>query len=156
MKFYRIPLFAIVASAVAILSACGGGDGSGDNATTSFTSKFNAGLSALGASSGLTSMAVAEVFDAKYLDMGFTKTDLLAALSATSQALGTSSELSLFPMAQVTNATLTSCDTNDICTLNATLTNSDVDTTSVDFTTKVKVVSGVVYLYGDQSSTASI
>lgn len=156
MKSHRIPLFAIVASAVLSLSACGGGNGSSDTPTTSFTSKFNAGLSALATGSGLTSMAVADMFDANHLDMGFTKADLLAALSATSLALGTNPELSLFPTAQVTNATLTSCDGNDVCTLNATLSNSDVDATSVDFTTKVKVVLGVVYLYGDQSSTTSI
>ena len=156
MKSHRIPLFDIVTSTLMILTACGGGGGSTDTAVTSFTSKFNAGLSALATSSGLTSMAVADVFDAKHLDMGFAKADLLAALAANSQALGTNPDLSLFPMAQVSNATLTSCDGNDICTLNATLVNSDVDTTSIDFSTKVKVVLGVVYLYGDQSSTASI
>jgi len=38
--------------------------------------------------------------------------------------------------------------------LNGTLTNSDVDTISVDFSTKVIVIGGVVYFYGDQSSAS--
>jgi hypothetical protein len=51
---------------------------------------------------------------------------------------------------------LTGCDTKDICTLTGTLTNSDADITSVEFSTKVLVMSGVAYLYGDQSSNTSI
>ncbi len=157
MKSHRIPLLIIAASGLVILSACGGGS---ENSTTtepaSFVSKYNAVLTALDTPSGLTSPSVAGLFDEKYLDMGFAKTNVLAALSDTSTGLATNPELSLFPMTQVSNAMLTNCDANDICTLNATITNSDADTTSVDFTTKVKVVAGVVYLYGDQSSTASI
>ena len=157
MKFYRTPLFAIVTSVVVIASACGGAsDSQATDAAALFTSKFNAVMSAIGTSSGLTSSAVADVFDEKYLDMAVAKTDVLAALSATSKALGAEPNLSLFPMVQLSNATVTNCDANNICTLNATLTNSDVDTTSIDFVTKVKVISGVVYLYGDQATTTSI
>ncbi|MBC7499956.1 MAG: hypothetical protein H7315_05605 [Herminiimonas sp.] len=162
MKSYRIPLFASVAFAVVVVSACGGGSNNPVTVSPStdtaalFTAKFNAVMSAFGTSSGLTSKAVVDAFDEKYLDMAFAKADVLASLTTTSQAFDTDPTLSLFPMGQVTNASVTSCDANNICTLNATLTNSDVDTTSVDFTTKVKVISGVVYLYGDQSATTSI
>lgn len=153
MKFHRIPLLVIATSSLLILSACGS---SGDSEPESLVSRFNALLTSVNTSSGLASPAVTNVMDQNYLDMGTTRTDVLAALSANSQALGTTPELSLFPMAQVSNATISGCDGNNICNLNGTLTNTDVDSTSVDFTTKVKVVSGVAYLYGDQSSTASI
>ena len=113
-------------------------------------------MTALGTSSGLNAKTVADVFDAKYLDMGFTKTNLLEALTVSAVALGTSPELSLFPMAQVSNPKLSNCDANSVCTLDATLVNSDADITSISFSTKVIVVSGVVYLYGDQSSSTSI
>lgn len=163
MNLYRISSSIIVVSALLTLSACGGGDDVSVNSpqnlpalAASFGTRINAGLSTLGTSIGLSSKAVADVFDAQYLDMGFTKTNLLDALTANSAALSTNPELSLFPLAEVSNPALSNCDANDICTLSATLVNSDADTTSVDFTVKVKVVSGVVYLYGDQASTTSI
>ena len=162
MNFSRITLSTIVVSAYMTLSACGGGSsnyGSGngtETAVASFATKVNAAYAALVTGSGLTSTAVADLFDAKYLDMAFSKTSVLDVFKANSVALGTTPELSLFPLAQVTNPVITFCDANNVCTLNATLVNSDADTTSVDFSTKVILVSGVVYFYGDQSSTPSI
>ena len=162
MNFQRIFSTTFVFSTVLALSACGGSSSGGSSFDSvqvfanSFVSQYTGGLSSLNTSAGLNSKVVPDLFDAKYLDGGFSKTDLSTALAANAQALSASPELSLFPVAGVTNATLSGCDSNGICTLNATLTNSDVDTTSVDFSTKVLVVNGQVYLYGDQSSTASI
>ena len=162
MNFSRISLPTIVVSAFMTLSACGGGgssyvSGNGtETAVASFGTKVNAAYAALVTGSGLTSTAVADLFDAKYLDMAFNKTSVLDVFKANSDALATTPELSLFPLAQVTNPVITFCDGNNVCTLNATLVNSDADTTSVDFSTKVIIVSGVVYFYGDQSSTPSI
>lgn len=167
MTLHRISSSTIIFGALLILSACGGGSDESGNLTAttpqnlqeyadSFTTKINVGLTALGTSSGLNAKTVADVFDAKYLDMGFTKTNLLEALTVSAVALGTSPELSLFPMAQVSNPKLSNCDANSVCTLDATLVNSDADITSISFSTKVIVVSGVVYLYGDQSSSTSI
>ena len=162
MNFSRISLSTIVVSALVTFSACGGGNsnyvsGNGtETAVASFATKVNAAYAALVTGSGLTSTAVADLFDAKYLDMAFNKTSVLDVFKANSVALGTTPELSLFPLAQVTNPVITFCDANNVCTLNATLVNSDADTTSVDFSTKVILVSGVVYFYGDQSSTPSI
>lgn len=164
MNLHRISSSTIVLSALLTLSACGGGSSGGSGTgfdsllvfANTFASQYSVGLSSLNTSAGLNSKVVSDLFDAKYLDGGFSKADLSASLAANSTALGTNPELSLFPMAGVTNATLTGCDGNQICTLNATLTNSDVDTTSVDFSAKVVVVNGQVYLYGDQSPTTSI
>lgn len=155
MKSYRIPALAVFTSGLLVLSACGGGGNHNTPDTPSFLSRLNASMSALGAASSIASSGVADLFEEKYLDMGSRKADVVAALSATSQAAAANPDLSLFPMAQVTNATLTACD-SDVCTLNATLSNSDVDTTAVDFSTQVKVINGVVYLFGDQSATATI
>ena len=156
MKSYQMPLLAIVASAAAILSACGGGSSSAAADATTLLSTTNLFLSGLGTTNGLTSTTASDLFDAKYLDMGVKKADVLAALSANAVALPANSDLSLFPAAQISNATFTNCDSNAVCTMAATLTNSDVDETSVDITTKVKLVSGVLYLYGDQSATSTI
>lgn len=158
MNLSRTSLSTILVSALMTLSACGdSSSGSGSTAAAdSFATKVSAAYASLATTSGLTSKSVADLFDAKYLDMGFTKDVVLNALKANSDALGTTPELSLFPLAQVTNPVINNCDANNICTLNATLVNSDADITSVDFSTKVKIDSGVIYFYGDQSSTPSI
>jgi hypothetical protein len=147
----------IMLSAVLALSACGGTSSfNADNAANEFSTKITSYLSALTSSAGLTSNALTDLFAAKYLDGGFTKTDLTNSLTANTTALGTSPELSLFPLATVTNSKLSGCDSSGICTLSGTLTNSDADTTSVDFTTKVIVIANVIYFYGDQSSTTPL
>ena len=153
MTLHRIPLLVLSTSAAMALAACGS---SGDPEPETLVSKWNTVLAALGTSSGLASATVTNVVEQNYLDMGTTRADVLVALSQTSQALITNPELPLFPATQVSNAKLSNCDGNGVCTLNATLTNSDVDSTSIDFTTKVKIVSGVAYLYGDQSATDAI
>jgi hypothetical protein len=153
----RVFSSSLILSTVLTLTACGGSSGIDiESAVTEFSSKITTALADLASSTGLNSKALPNLFDEKFLDGGFTKVDLVNSLSANSTALGTNPDLSLFPMASVTNAKLTGCDTKDICTLTGTLTNSDADITSVEFSTKVLVIAGVAYFYGDQSSTTSI
>ena len=154
----RVFSSSLILSAVLTVSACGGSSSGFDpeSAANEFSKKINSLYSELMTSAGLNSKSVATIFDEKFLDGGFNKAELLSTLTATSTALATTPELSLFPMAAVTNVKLTGCDGNNVCTLNGTLTNSDADTTTVDFSTKVIVIAGVVYLYGDQSLTTSI
>ena len=153
----RVFSSSIVLSAVLTLSACGGGSTTIDlqAVATEFSTKVSSNLSALTTSAGLKSQALLDLFDDKFLDGGVTKAALVDLLGINSTTLGTNPELSLFPMATVSNAKVTCGDTN-ICTLTGTLTNSDADTTSVDFSTKVLVNTRGVFFYGDQSSTSSI
>jgi hypothetical protein len=144
-------------SGVLTLTACGGSSSLDlEAAATDFSTKISSYISELATSAGLNSKSLPNLFDEKFLDGGSTKADLVSSLAANSTALGTNPDLSLFPMATVSNSKLYGCDNNGICLMSATLTNSDADTTSVEFSTKVIVVSGVVYLFGDQSSTSSI
>lgn len=153
----RVFSSSIVLSAVLTLSACGGGSTIDLQTTaTEFSTKITTALAELASSAGLNSQTLPNLFNEKFLDGGFSKADLVNSLTANSTALGTNPDLSLFPMAAVTNVKLTGCDTKDICTLTGTLTNSDADTTSVEFSTKVLVIAVVAYLFGDQSSTTSI
>jgi archaellin len=157
MTTKRVFSSSLILSAVLTLSACGGSSNVDLVAVaTEFSTKFNSAFSELTSSAGVNYKALTNLFDEKFLDGGFTKADLVNSLTATSTASATSPELSLFPMAAVTNSSLSGCDSNNICTLTGTLTNSDADTTSVDFSTKVISVGGVIYFYGDQSSTTSI
>jgi hypothetical protein len=153
----RVFSSSLILSTVLTLTACGGSSGIDiESAVTEFSSKITTALADLASSTGLNSKALPNLFDEKFLDQGLTKADIVNTLAANATALGTSPELSLFPMASVTNPKLTGCDNNNICNLTGTLTNSDADTTTVDFSTKVIVLGGVVYFYGDQSSTTSI
>lgn len=153
----RVFSSSLILSTVLTLSACGGSSGIDiESAVTEFSSKITTALADLASITGLNSKALPNLFDEKFLDQGLTKADIVNTLAANATALGTSPELSLFPMASVTNSKLSGCDNNNICNLTGTLTNSDADTTTVDFSTKVIVLGGVVYFYGDQSSTTSI
>jgi hypothetical protein len=157
MKLRRTFFAAAAVVAANLLTACGGGDGiTTTSAAAGFSANVNSAFAALATTAGLTSSAIADLFDASYLDAGLKKSDVLALLSADSQALAASPDLSLFPMAMVSNVTMTNCDSAGICMLNGTLTNTDADTTAVDFSTKVKFINGMVYFYGDQSATAAI
>jgi hypothetical protein len=153
----RVFSSSIVLSTLLTLSACGGGSTTIDlQATaTDFSARVSSSLSALTSSAGLKSQALLDLFDEKFLDGGFTRADLVSLLSTNATTLETNTELSLFPMATVTNAKVTCGDTN-ICTLTGTITNSDADTTSVDFSTKVLVNTRGVFFYGDQSSTTTL
>lgn len=153
----RVFSSSLVLSAMLTLIACGGNNSpSLEDAATDLSTKIGTYLSELTSSAGFNTKNLPNLFAEKFLDGGFTKADLVNSLTANSTALESNPELSLFPIATVTNAKLSGCDSNNICTLNGTLTNSDADTTSVEFSTKVLVSLGVVYFYGDQSSTSSI
>ena len=143
----------LIFSAVLAISACGGTTLTLQEVATQFTASVTSGIAALTSAAGLNSNALPSLFADNYKDGGFTKADVVSTLAANSTALPTAPELSLFPLAAITNTAISGCD-NGICTLSGTLTNSDVDTTSVDFSTKVIVIGGVVYFYGDQSSAS--
>jgi len=144
----------LIFSAVLAISACGGTNSlTLEEVATQFTASVTSGIAALTSAAGLNSNALPSLFADNYKDGGFTKADVVSTLAANSTALPTAPELSLFPLAAISKTTISGCD-NGICTLNGTLTNSDVDTISVDFSTKVIVIGGVVYFYGDQSSAS--
>jgi len=162
MNLSRISLslifLTVLVSALITLSDFGSGSGSESTAAAddSLAAKANATYAAPVATGGLTPAAVADRFDPKPLDMTFTKTLVSDALKVNSAVLGTNSEPSLFPVTQVTNPVISNCDSKNVCTLKATLVNSDADITSVDFSTKVILVSGVFYFYGEPFSPPSL
>ncbi len=134
----------------AVLVACGGANPS---TLEVFTSKLTPTIASLNSSVGLASAAVLELFDDTFLDSGTTKTDVKASLDRNAAALSATPDISLFPLASMTNVQVTNCDTNNVCTLNGTLSNSDADTTEVAFTTKVKLSKGTYVFLGDQSAS---
>jgi hypothetical protein len=145
---------ACAASLVAgALAACGGGgDDGGPTLATQASSAYGVLLAQLNSASGLASAAAGSMFGSNYLDAGFTRAQLLDALGKESTAVAASPDYSLFPMATVSNVTITDC-VSAVCTMSGTLTNSDADETAVPFTTKVLVIGNQIQLLGDQQAS---
>ncbi len=152
-----------VGTAVVALSACGGGGGlsvpSTDVATnpdkqSSFVADYTQGLKVLNIYAGLTSAVFIDLFDASFLDAGNTKPLLTASLAQEAAAMAASPDLPSFPMAGLSTASISACDSSNVCTLTGTLSNNDVDTsadntTSIIFTSRVKYSDGKFRLLGD-------
>jgi hypothetical protein len=142
---------------VALLSACGGGGSTQTAApaalTTSFATAYTSGLAGLTSFSGLNSASLADLFDNSFLDAGTNKADVMAALQSEAQAAATSPDFPSFAQVTISDISISNCDgATQVCTLSGTLTNKDVDTTSVPFTTQVKL-SDKARLFGDQSAS---
>lgn len=164
--------FLLAGSLLALVAACGGGGGGGQavffppstsgNGTNgsqadpaqqaaAFATDYGTGLAALGSYGGLTNAAFLDNFDSSFLDAGYTKAQVRDALAQEAAAmLLFSTELSSFPAVKLSGVTLSGCTAANVCTLTATLTNTDVDTTSVTFTTQLSFVGGKLRLLGDQ------
>jgi hypothetical protein len=147
----------VAGSLLAVLAACGDSDSDPAASTdatqqAAFASDYGTALAALGSYGGLTNAALVEQFDDAFLDAGYTKGQLRDNLAQEAAAVAVAPDLSSFPMARLSNVTIGDCDAAGVCTLNATLTNADADTTAVTFTTQVKYGNGRFRLYGDQKS----
>lgn len=149
-----------------LLSACGGGDSaepSTDVATnperqSAFVADYTQGLKVLDTYAGLASAAFADLFDAGFLDAGNTKALVSASLAQEAAAMAASPDLPSFPMVGLSTATISACDSSNVCTLTGTLSNNDVDasadnTTSITFTSRVKYSDGKFRLLGDGAAS---
>jgi hypothetical protein len=151
----RTTAFSIVV--VSMLSACGGGDSSHATPSASvmndFSTAYASGVAKLTSYAGLTSTSFADTFDSAYLDSGLSKADVMAALQSEAQATATSPDFPSFAQVTLSDLNISNCDgSTQVCTLTGTLSNSGVETTSVPFTTQVKL-SDKARLYGDQSKS---
>ncbi len=161
--------FLLASSMLALLAACGGG-GDDNVATTpptttgaspndsarqaAFATDYGTGLASLNTYGGLTSTAFLDNYDDAFLDSGYSKAQVRDALTQEAAALLLfSTELSSFPAVKLSAVTINGCDAANVCTLTATLTNTDVDTTSVSFTTRLSFTGGKFRLLGDQKQT---
>jgi len=156
---------AVVSGLAALLGACGGGSDAPntDVATnadkqSSFVADYTQGLKALNAYAGLASASFADLFDAAFLDAGNTKSLVSTSLAEEAIAMAASPDLPSFPMAELSIASISACDSSNVCTLTGTLSNNDVDasadnTTSISFTTRVKYSGGKFRLLGDGAAS---
>jgi len=166
------------AGLLALLTACGGGGNSvvvdaapttppptttnppGSTAPTaaqqsSFVADYGNGVAMLNSYGGLTSTAFVDLFDDAFLDAGYDKTQVRNNLQQEAIALTTSPDLSAFPQVKLSGMTIGNCDAANVCTLTATATNTDADSTAVPFTTRVRLQNGKFRLYGDQTAATA-
>lgn len=164
--------FLLASSLLALLAACGGGGDDNVAATpppttppagaspndsarqAAFATDYGAGLASLNTYGGLTDSTFLDNYDDAFLDAGYSKAQVRDALTQEAAALLLfSTELSSFPAVKLSAVTINGCDAANVCTLTATLTNTDVDTTSVSFTTRLSFTGGKFRLLGDQKQT---
>jgi len=156
---------AAVCGLVAMLGACGGGSdapstdvASNVDKQNTFVSDYTQGLKTLSAYAGLASASFLDLFDATFLDAGNTKPLVSASLAQEAVAMAASPDLPSFPMAALSAASISACDSSNVCTLTGTLSNNDVDasvdnTTAITFTTRVKYSDGKFRLLGDGTAS---
>jgi lambda repressor-like predicted transcriptional regulator len=158
------PAAAASFAAVMLLSACGGG---GDSTPASpvtpavvatLSDSYGAALSKTSTTDGLASATLQDAFDAKYLDAGNSKAAVLSALAGEVAAAQVSPAFPGFPQVSLSNVTVTDCAREAdksawVCSMTATVSNGDADTTAAAFTTQVRF-SDKLRLLGDQVATA--
>jgi hypothetical protein len=140
----------LLACALFALSACSSDETSpvGD-----FASSLQKSVETSQTSAGLMSTTTADLLDSAYKDSGVTQPAQIAYQKAQADAMTAYSDLSGFAGFKLSNVQVFGCDASNVCTMTATLTNADADTTTADITTKVKVGSdGKIRLFGDQLS----
>ena len=144
---------------VSLLAACGGDSGGSASNTpgdttqqSTFITAYTNGLKALNTYTGLVSSSFVDLFSDTFLDAGYTKAQVRDNLAAEAVATAVAPDLSLVPMVNLSNVTITNCNAANVCTMTATATNADVDTTAVTFTTQVQYINGKYQLFGDQGS----
>lgn len=153
---------AALASAM-VLSACGGGGEKGVTVAQkdAFKSAYTTGLDGTSSATGLNSADLQDLFDTKYIDSGLNRSDVLSALNGEASALlaAATSGHSGFPRVALSDVSVSNCIDNGngayTCSLTATVTNSDVDTTVATLSSSLRMVDGKLRLLGDQITTAN-
>jgi hypothetical protein len=155
MKTHPFKIRFCTSVAALALSGCGGSSLQTAQPVdiANFTSSYTQSLAALATATGMKSAALADLFDPSYLESGVTKSDVIAALNGEADVSTASTEYSSFPQMLATNISITDCDVStQLCNMSVTLTNSDADSTSLVYTTRLKF-SDKLRLFGDQSKT---
>lgn len=152
MRMKKLICVAAAAGLAAGLAACGGGD-NGDQGKGALVQSYGGALAATGSASGINSTALKESFDSRYLDAGVTQAMVGASLDQDAQAMAAASDYSAFPQLNLTDASVSNCSIDGVCTLSGNLVNADADNTSVPFSVQVISSGGVFRLYGDQKTS---
>jgi hypothetical protein len=156
----RVAVAAVVCAVA--LSACGGGGGvSGVTAAQkdSFKSAYTSGLDGTNTSTGLNSTELQDLFDKFYVDSGLNRSDVLSALNGEASALlaAATSAHSGVPKVTLSDVAVSNCvDAGSgafTCSLSATVTNTDVDTTATTLISSLRMADGKLRLLGDQIAT---
>lgn len=153
---------AAVTSAM-VLSACGGSSEKGVTIAQkdSFKSAYTTGLDGTSTAAGLNSADLQDLFDTKYIDSGLNRSDVVAALNGEASALlaAATSGHSGVPRVALSDVSVTNCIDNGngayTCSLTATVTNTDADTTAATLSSSLRMVDGKLRLLGDQITTAN-
>lgn len=153
---------------VLALSACGGSGGSGNSVisaqgvsiaqTDEFRSAYSTSLDGTGNSAVVGGAGFQDLFDSTFLDGGFTRADIVAALTGEASALPAAATTghSGVPKVSLSDVVVSNCnyvsDGVSTCSLTASVTNSDVDKTVATLSSTLRLSGGKLRLTGDRTT----
>lgn len=145
----RIKLLGSITLLSVVVGCGGGGTSNAFSSIEIFTSALTNAVASLAVSpSGYSSFT--SLLDANYKQDGITSANLVDLLSADAAAIPT--DLS-FPVVSYSNPVISNCNSSNICDLNVTAFNADVDYISTNIILKVVNTGSGYKLVGDQSSS---
>ena len=145
-----------------LLTACGksGVVNVSDKQIGDFKAAYTAGVDGTAKPAVIGAAETQDLYDPAFLDSGFTKTDIIAALTGEATALpnATTTGHSGVPQVTLSNVVVSNCNNAGpgpiTCSLSASVTNSDVDTTVASLSANLRLSpDGKLRLVGDNIST---
>ncbi|NCX72119.1 MAG: hypothetical protein EBW88_01720, partial [Betaproteobacteria bacterium] len=89
------------------LNACSSSDGVTQGDIDAFKASYSSSLAGLSTQAVLTGSALQDLFDAKFLDSGFSRADIVAALNGEASAIQSAGGYSSVPQVTLANASVT-------------------------------------------------
>ena len=171
MRMGKLRVSVVVLGCVSVLSACGGGTGNTGAVSVSqgvsiaqiddFRSTYGTSLDGTGNAAVVGGAGFQDLFDTAFLDGGFTRADIVAALNGEAAALpaATTTGHSGVPRVSLSDVSVFNCspssDGVSTCSLTASVTNSDVDKTVVTLNSTLRLSAGKLRLAGDRTAATN-
>lgn len=171
LRMGKVRVSVVVLGCVSALTACGGGTGNTGAVSIpqgasiaqidDFRSAYGTSLDGTANPAVVGGAAFQDLFDTTFLDGGFTRADIVAALNGEATALPAAATTghSGVPRVSLSDVSVFNCapagEGVSTCSLTASVTNSDVDKTVVTLNSTLRLSAGKLRLAGDRTSATN-